>query len=95
MSVARQRVVRAQTQADRAQHALVTGTKPWRLRTDAQRAALCAGSGLATGLALTLLPLTFWRRAGGLAFSAAARLARSSALPPALLLRALIDKYAK
>jgi len=85
-STARKPVAQARTRAD---------AQSWRDSAPRYRAALYAGSGFAVGLALTLLPLKFWSHAGGLAFSAAARLARSAALSPALLLRALADKYAK
>jgi len=76
MNAPRQRLVTAERDAIAAQRALRANLQPWRQTLDAHRTAALLGGGFASGLALALLPIRWWSRAGALAFRLAAHTAR-------------------
>jgi len=76
MNARRQRLAAAEQAAIAARDEVRARWQPWRNTVDAHRTAALLGSGFAAGLALALLPVRWWSRAGALAFRIAARTAR-------------------
>lgn len=78
---ASQRVRRAQRELSVAQECLESNVDAWQAWTRKRRLAIAAGSGFASGIALTLLPTRWWARIGALTAESAAVAARSLLLP--------------
>lgn len=75
------RVRQARSELAAAESALASSARPWWRRVQSHRGALAGTGGFALGLALTLLPLRWWTKAGAATGAAAAAAARSALLP--------------
>jgi len=94
---ARARVEAAQAELTAAETTLAHTVEPWRAKLTEHRTALVLAGGLATGLAVALLPTRWWGRIGALAGSIAGTLGAAAAksfVTPAVMGAALARKKA-